>query len=190
MPFLFFFPYIIIYVLLICIYGITTIVVALITFCFAPVVITQPKWLFLLVIVTVLIFTELKESFGIISKKVDRDEFITLGKFLVIAGVILPIIPDEHIVPYLSNTPYKVWLAVIVILSISYLGYLLKKFVFRNSGIIISALLGGLYSSTAITLILSKRSKSSEKFLNQYSAGIIIATAMMYLRVLILVFIF
>jgi uncharacterized membrane protein (DUF4010 family) len=172
------------------IYGITTIVVALITYCLAPLVITQPKWLFLLVIVTVLIFTELKESFGILSQKVDRDEFITLGKFLVIAGVILPIIPDEPIVPFLTVTPYKVWLAVVVISSISYLSYLLKKFVFRNSGIIISAMLGGLYSSTATTMILSRKSKSSGKHLNQYAAGIILSTAMMYLRIMILVMIF
>lgn len=172
------------------IYGITTIVVALITYCLAPLVITQHKWLFLLVIVTVLIFTELKESFGALSQKVDRDEFITLGKFLVIAGVILPIIPNEPIVPYLSITPYKVWLAAVVISSISYLSYLLKKFVFRNSGIIISALLGGLYSSTATTMILSRKSKSSGEHLNQYAAGIILATAMMYLRILILIMIF
>jgi uncharacterized membrane protein (DUF4010 family) len=172
------------------IYGTTTIVVALITYCLAPLAITQPKWLFLLVIVTVLIFTELKESFGVISQKVDRDEFITLGKFLVIAGVILPIIPDEPVVSYLSITPYKVWLAVVVISSISYLSYLLKKFVFRKSGIMITALLGGLYSSTATTMILSRRSKASGKHLNQYAAGIILATAMMYLRILILMMIF
>lgn len=171
------------------IYGITTIVVALITYCLAPLVITQPKWLFMLVIVTVLIFTELKESFGVLSKKVDREEFITLGKFLVIAGVILPIIPDEPLVSFLSITPYKVWLAVVVISSISYLSYLLKKFIFRNSGIIISALLGGLYSSTATTMILSRKSRSG-KNLNQYAAGIILATAMMYLRILILMLIF
>ncbi|HNW97433.1 MAG TPA: DUF4010 domain-containing protein [Bacteroidales bacterium] len=172
------------------IYGITTIIVAIITYCLAPLVITQPRWLFLLVIVTVLIFTELKESFGVISKKFDKDEFITLGKFLVIAGVILPIFPDEPFVEYLNITPYKVWLAVVVISSISYLSYLLKKFVFPKSGILVSALLGGIYSSTATTLILSRKSKSSGKNQNQYAAGIILATAMMYVRILIILFIF
>jgi uncharacterized membrane protein (DUF4010 family) len=172
------------------IYGITTIVVALITYCLAPLAITQPKWLFMLVIVTVLIFTELKESFGVLSKKVDRDEFITLGKFLVIAGVILPIIPNDPLVPFLSITPYKIWLAVVVISSISYFSYLLKKFVFPKSGILISALLGGIYSSTATTLILSRKSKTTDKNHNQYAAGIILSTAMMYLRILIIMMIF
>ena len=142
-------------------YGITTIIIALITYCLAPLVITQPKWMFLLVVVTVLIFTELKESFLAISQKFDRDEFLTLGKFLVIAGVILPIVPDTPIVPYLSISAYKVWLAVVVISTISYLSYLLKKFVFKDSGIIISGILGGLYS-TATTIILARKSKLTE----------------------------
>jgi uncharacterized membrane protein (DUF4010 family) len=172
------------------VYGITSIIVGMLTYCLAPLVITQPKWLFMLVVVTVLIFTELKESFGAISKKFNKDEFITLGKFLVIAGVILPVIPDEPFVAYLSITPYKIWLAVVVISSISYLSYLLRKFVFKNSGILISGVLGGLYSSTATTIILSKKCRDTKGNKFQYAGAILLATCMMYMRVLILLFIF
>ncbi len=171
-------------------YGITTIIIAFITYCLAPLIITQPLWFFLLVVVTVLIFTELKESFLAISLKFDRDEFLTLGKFLVIAGVVLPIVPDTPIVPYLSISAYKIWLAVVVISSISYLSFLLKKFVFKDSGIIISGILGGLYSSTATTIILARKSKLSAVSGNQYAAAIILATAMMYLRIMLLLLIF
>src|ERR1035437_9332694 len=172
------------------IYGLTTIIVAFLTYCLAPLIITQPKWIFMLVVVSVLIFTELKESFGAISKKFDKDEFLTLGKFLVIAGVILPMIPDTPFVSFLNITPYKVWLAVVVISGISYLSYLLKKFVFKNSGILISGILGGLYSSTATTIIMSKKSKNSNVSANNYAGAIILATCMMYLRILILLIIF
>jgi len=172
------------------VYGITTIIIAFLTYCLAPLIITQPKWLFMLVVVTILIFTELKESFGAISQKFDKDEFLTLGKFLVIAGVILPVIPDTPIVPFLSITPYRIWLAVVVISSVSYVSYLLKKFVFKNSGIIISGILGGLYSSTATTIIMSKKSKTAKYSEYQYAGAIILATSMMYLRVLILLLIF
>lgn len=172
------------------VYGMTTIIVAFITYCLAPLVITQPKWLFMLIVVTVLIFTELKESFGAISRKFDKDEFITLGKFLVIAGVILPVIPDTPVVPFLSITPYKIWLAVVVISGISYLSYLLRKFVFKNSGILITGILGGLYSSTATTIILSKKSRETSINKTHYAGAIILATCMMYLRILVLIFIF
>jgi len=172
------------------VYGITTIIIGILTYCLAPLIITQPKWLFMLVVVTILIFTELKESFGEISKQFDKYEFLTLGKFLVIAGVILPIIPDQQFISYINITPYRVWLAVVVISTISYISYLLKKFVFKDSGIIISGILGGLYSSTATTIILSKKSRTSSCHENQYAGAIILATCMMYIRILILLFIF
>jgi uncharacterized membrane protein (DUF4010 family) len=171
-------------------FGLTTIVIALITYCLAPLVVTQKAWLYILVVVTVLIFTELKETFTSFSKKFDKNEFITLAKFLIIAGIILPIVPDEQIVPFLSLTPYKIWLAVVVISTISYLSYLIKKFVFPKSGIIISGILGGLYSSTATTLIMARKSRQQTEGRNNYSAAIILATAMMYLRVGLLMFIF
>ncbi len=171
-------------------YGITTILVAFITYCLGPLWATQPYWLVLLVVVVVLTVTELKESFTHISEKFDRYEFITLAKFLVIAGVILPMIPDQPLMAGLNLTPYKIWLAVVVISSISYASYLLKKFVFKQASIIVSGILGGLYSSTATTIILAKKSAKEPENINQYMAGIIFATAMMYLRILILIFIF
>ena len=171
-------------------YGLTTISIALITYCLGPLTITQPHWMVLLVIVTVLVLTELKESFVSISRRFDRYEFITLAKFLIIAGVILPIIPDDPIFKDLSLTPYKIWLAVVVISTISYISYLLKKFVFKDSGIIISGILGGLYSSTATTIILAKKSALEPNKLNKHMAAIIFATAMMYLRILVLILIF
>jgi uncharacterized membrane protein (DUF4010 family) len=171
-------------------FGLTTIVIAMITYCLAPLIITQPAWLYLLIIVVVLVFAEMKETFSVLSSRFEKEEFITLAKFLIIAGVILPIVPNKSFVPFLSLTPYHIWLAVVAISSISYLSYLLKKFIFRTSGVVISGILGGLYSSTATTFILARKSKIHPEFCNQYSAGILYATAMMYLRVLILIGIF
>ena len=86
-------------------------------------------------------------------------------------------------------SPYQIWLAVVAVSGISYFSYLLKKFVFPKSGIIITAILGGLYSSTATTIILAKKSKSGN-VLSKTSSGIIAATGMMYLRILLLAWIF
>lgn len=171
-------------------FGTTTIFVALITYCLGPLILSEPLWMVLLLVVTVLILTELKETFASISRKFDRYEFITLAKFLIIAGVILPILPDGPIIKGMSLTPYKIWLAVVVISSISYCSYLVKKFVFPQASIILAGILGGLYSSTATTIILAKKSKKEPQNLRQYMAGIIFATAMMYLRILILILIF
>jgi uncharacterized membrane protein (DUF4010 family) len=171
-------------------HGITTVVIALITYCLGPLLSTQPLWMVILIVVIVLVLTELKESLSLISQKFNKDEFLTLGKFLVIAGVILPIVPDEPVIQGLSLSMYKIWLAVVVVSSISYLSYLLKKFVFKRASIVISGILGGLYSSTATTIILAKKSRVNFQARNQYTAAIIFATAMMYLRILILILIF
>jgi len=171
-------------------YGLTTIMIALITYSLAPLVFRQPFWLSILVVVTVLIFAEMKESLTSISEKLNRVEFITLGKFLAIAGIILPLLPTEPMGTFMSISPYKLWLAVVVISSISYLSYLLRKFVFVNSGILVTGILGGLYSSTATTFILSRKSKYAPEQAQQYSAAIIIATSMMYIRILLLAAIF
>ena len=171
-------------------HGMTTILVALITYCIGPLMITQPIWLVLLIIVTVLILTELKESFTQISQKFDKGEILTLGKFLIIAGVILPIVPNKPIFQDVGLTAYKIWLAVVVVSSISYFSYLLKKFVFKKGSIILAGILGGLYSSTATTIILARKIRTDPSSRNQYIAGIIFATAMMYLRVLVLIVIF
>ena len=171
-------------------YGLTTIMIALITYSLAPLVFRQPFWFSILVVVTVLIFAEMKESLTSLSEKLNRVEFITLGKFLAIAGIVLPLLPNEPIAAFMSVSPYKLWLAVVVISSISYLSYLLQKFVFTDSGILVTGILGGLYSSTATTFILSRKSKSAPTKAQQYSAAIIVATSMMYMRILLIVAIF
>ena len=81
-------------------YGLTSIISALITYCLSPMVITMPKWFTLLVVVTVLILTEVKSVFFAISKKFDKDEFITLAKFIVIAFIILPFVINYSLLNY------------------------------------------------------------------------------------------
>ena len=170
-------------------FGITSLVIALITYCLAPLVYTQPSWLVLLIVVSVLILTEIKETLFHFSSKFDNNEFTTLAKFLVITGVILPLLPDKTISTTFNFSPYKFWLAIVAVSGISYFSYLLKKFVFPNSGILLTGILGGMYSSTATTIILARKSKEfPEK--NKIAAAIILATTMMYVRLFLLALFF
>ncbi|MFC2093792.1 MgtC/SapB family protein [Bacteroidota bacterium] len=171
-------------------YGMTSILVALLTYCLAPILITQPNWLSVLILVSILILVEVKGFFGEFLEKFDNTEFLTLARFLIIAGVVLPLLPTVPIFDFIDLSPHKIWLTIVVVSSISYLGYLLQKFVFHKSGILITGLLGGFYSSTATTFILSRRSKGANSGFNTYAASIVLATSMMYLRIIILMFIF
>jgi uncharacterized membrane protein (DUF4010 family) len=172
-------------------YGITAILTAFLTYCMAPLVITQPMWLTLLVVVVILLITEMKETFISLAKRLNNDEFITLAKFILIIGIVLPMLPDTPIIEDLSLTPYRIWLATVVISTISYVSYLLNKFVFPKSGIILSGILGGLYSSTATVIILAKKCKSApEKDIRQYAVAAMAAISTMYVRVWVLLSIF
>jgi uncharacterized membrane protein (DUF4010 family) len=171
-------------------YGLTTVLLALLIYIIPLLVITQPNWLTLLFFVLVLILTESKRAIGSISQKIDRSEFITVAKFIIIAGIILPALPDKQIFSFLNLSPFKVWLAIVVISGISYLSYILRKFVFPDAGLLITGLFGGLYSSTATTIILARKSREADSNYREYAAAIIIATAMMFLRIYILLLIF
>jgi len=170
-------------------FGITSLVITLITYCFAPLIYTQPHWLVILIIVVVLVITEIKETLFKFSKTFDNKEFITLAKFLVVAGVILPLLPDAPISAEINISPYKFWLAIVAVSGISYFSYLLKKFVFPDSGIILTGILGGIYSSTATTIILARKSKELPES-NKVVAAIMLATTMMYLRIFLLALFF
>ena len=171
-------------------YGITSLLVGLITYTLPLLVQTQPLWFTVLVLVTVLIFTELKSTFERFTLQFDREELFTFAKFMAMAGVILPVVPDMPFIPNLSISPYKIWMAVVAISSISYISYLLRKFAFPNKGIWITGLLGGLYSSTATTFVLSRRMKESTENQTEYAGAILLSISMMYLRILFLVWIF
>ena len=173
------------------VFGVTTIVIALITYCLAPIVVTQPSWFYVMVVVTVLLFTELKHTFTELAQRMKNDEMTTLAKFLAISGIILPMLPKSDLIPGIHLTPYAIWLATVVVSGISYLSYLLRRYVFHQSGILVSGIVGGLYSSTATISVLARKSRTATPAeAPEYVAAMLMAVSMMFLRFLILIGIF
>ena len=173
------------------VFGVTTIVIALITYCLAPIVVTQPSWFYVMVVVTVLLFTELKHTFTELAQRMKNDEMTTLAKFLAISGIILPMLPKSDLIPGIHLTPYAIWLATVVVSGISYLSYLLRRYVFHQSGILVSGIVGGLYSSTAAISVLARKSRTATpEEAPEYVAAMLMAVSMMFLRFLILIGIF
>lgn len=173
------------------VFGVTTIVIALITYCLAPIVLTQPSWFYVMVLVTVLLFTDMKHTFTEIAQRMQNDEMITLAKFLAISGIILPILPNDELIPGIDLTPYTIWFTTVIVSGISYLSYLLKRYVFHQSGILVSGIIGGLYSSTATISVLARKCKrATTTEIPEYAAAMLFAVGMMFLRFLILILIF
>lgn len=83
----------------------------------------------------------------------------------------------------------KVWWMVILISSVSFAGFILGKFMGTERGLMVTALIGGLVSSTAVTLTYAQRSRETPELSNQFLAGILAANVIMPLRVLVVLLI-
>ncbi|WP_156782093.1 hypothetical protein [Acidihalobacter aeolianus] len=95
--------------------------IALLTFLVGPLALKQPMWLLILYVVVILLLLGEKPGIRRFSDAFRSTEAPTLVKFMVMAGLILPLLPDRQIAPFLSVSYYQVWLAVIVVSGISYL---------------------------------------------------------------------
>jgi len=160
--------------------------VALLTYLIGPAVLNLPSWFVMLSVVLLLVLLSEKPGIRQFSDAFRGEEATTLSKFLIMAGVVLPLLPDRQIAPAIPITYYQLWLAVIVVSGISYLSYLAQTYFFKKRGLLLTGILGGLYSSTATTVVIAKRAKEHAEP-QAISPAIILATAMMYIRLLLLI---
>lgn len=110
-------------------------------------------------------------------------------KFAIVSVIILPLVPNQDFgpAPLEVINPYKIWLMVVLISGLNFASYLLVKMVGAEHGIGLTGLLGGLVSSTAVTLGLSQRSRQEASQVSALSLGILVAWTVMFFRVVVLV---
>ncbi|MBV8148002.1 MAG: DUF4010 domain-containing protein [Candidatus Eremiobacteraeota bacterium] len=161
----------------------------LLAYVLGPVALTQPLWASIGIAVAAVLLLGGKRTLHDWAHRVSDEEVITLGKFLILVGIVLPLLAGRPPIPHTSITPFGVWLAVIAVSTISYASYLLARYVFPRGGTLLGAILGGLYSSTATTVVLARRARD-EGMTPELEAGIMAASAMMYLRIIIISSIF
>lgn len=154
-----------------------------------PVTITQPFWLSVGMAVVAVLLLGGKRTLHDWAHRVSDQEVITAAKFLILVGVVLPVLAGRPAIPHTSITPFGVWLAVVAVSTISYVSYLLQRYVFPRGGTLLSAILGGMYSSTATTVVLARRARD-EGVSAELEAGIVAASGVMYVRILIVTSIF
>jgi len=162
---------------------------ALVVYSFGPLVIGFPLWLPSLLFVLTIFVLNAKQSLQILTQHVNAEELETLGKMVLLSAVILPLLPHEKVLPFLPLSPFEIWLAVVIISAISYGGYIVQKYFFRQKGYLLAGIVGGIYSSTATTVVLSHKAKALGT-ISLLTASIIAASSMMYLRLVIVAAVF
>jgi len=170
--------------------GLIGILIALLSYLIGPIALTLPDWFLILFTISALFVLNAKEKINRLTKTLGNEEIISLGKFLVLSGVILPLTPKTPIAEFIPVSFHQTWLAVVVISGISYLGYLVQTYFMQGQGIVLTGAIGGVYSSTATTVVLARQSKAYPDDSNAPAAAIVLATAVMYLRLLAVVGIF
>lgn len=125
---------------------------------------------------------------GLVSK-IGAEDLYSALKLLIASFIVLPLLPDEAVDPWQALNPYKLWLLVILISALSLVGYISVRFLGSVKGTMITALTGGLVSSTAVTLSFARSSKqeTDSGAASRLAAGILVSWLVMFGRVLLIV---
>jgi len=168
--------------------GATTEISGLATFLVGALVCYGHFWIATTLGVASLLLLDLKAALEKLAASIAPREILTFAKFLLLSGVILPVLPNQEFGAFHIN-PFKTWLVVVAISAISYASYVLEKLSRGQGGIVLAALLGGAYSSTVTTVVLARQGKVNDHP-HLFSGGILMACGTMYLRLAILLALF
>jgi len=128
----------------------------------------------------------LKPEMHAFADRITREDVYATLEFAVITVIVLPILPNRGYGPAPLDVlnPREIWLMVVLISGISFLGYVLIKLVGPTHGITLTGLLGGIISSTPVTLSFSQRSREKEDLARPFALAITVAWAISYVRIL------
>ncbi|MBN1812354.1 MAG: MgtC/SapB family protein [Anaerolineae bacterium] len=138
--------------------------------------------------VTTTVLLSLKVEMNTFVQRITREDIYATLKFAVITAIVLPVLPNTKVIdmsPFDVLNPHKIWLMVVFISGISFLGYVLVKIVGSRQGIGLTGLLGGLVSSTAVTLSFSQRSQRQCGLAKPFALAIMISWTVMFSRVVV-----
>lgn len=139
--------------------------------------------------VTTTVLLALKLELHTFARRITREDAYATLKFAVITVIVLPLLPNRPLAPppFDVLNPYKIWSLVVFISGISFLGYVLFQAVGARRGTALTGLLGGLVSSTAVTLSFAQRSRQEPALSRLYALAIVVAWTMMFARIVVIV---
>lgn len=166
-------------------FGMTTEIALLLTFCLGALSVSGYKAEAIAVAVVVAVMLGLKQEMHRSLRKLNRDELQATLQLLLIGIVALPLLPDQAIGPWNAINPRTIGWLVVLIAATSYAGYFAVRLLGERTGLMLTALLGALVSSTAVTLSFAQMHKKKMGSPMLLGAGISLAAGTMALRLLI-----
>lgn len=169
-------------------HGATTEMAVLAAYMVGALVARQLLWVATAIAVGSLLLLQARAPLKQFAVKLPPREVAAFARFLILAAVILPVLPNQEFTRFHLN-PFKTWLIVVAVSGISYASYIVQRLVRSHRTVLLTALLGGAYSSTVTTVVLAKRSKSDPNP-RLYAGAMLLASSVMYVRLAILLWIF
>jgi len=170
--------------------GGTTIVAMILSFLLGGVVLLGYIEVALPLMVLIVLALSLKVRLHNLIGRLTREELLAFISFVSIAALLIPFLPDTNIGPYQAINPYEIGWVVILVSGLSFLAYILVKFLGTDRGIILSGILGGAVSSTAVSWIFSHKSQKAPALAVSSAIAILAASTLMVPRVFVWVYIF
>jgi len=129
----------------------------------------------------------LRENLHGLIEEITWPELRSTLVLLAMTFIILPVVPDDPIGPFGGVNPRQVWLIAIVLAAVSFVGYVAVRSFGERYGILLASAAGGLVSSTALTAANAKKAASGEGAPLLLAAGVALATAISFARVIVIV---
>ncbi len=165
--------------------GATTEMTAILTFVLGVMLYFSLEPYVISLAIVILFLLEIKGNIAKIEAHITAEDLSAATLFLMMTFVVLPLLPDKMVDPFEIFNPYKTWLMVVLIAGISFIGYIAIKILGNKRGVYLTGIFGGLVSSTAVSITLSKLYTIKRLFLKNFAGGMAIASTIMYLRVLL-----
>lgn len=163
--------------------GITTEVSSMLVFICGSLVYWNYIRIAAIIAIVLALFLSLKIKLHTFVETVSDEDITAVLKLGIVTIIILPLLPDRYFGPFQTFNLRVLWYMVIFVAALSFVGYILTKYVGVKRGISLTSLFGGLVSSTALAYSFSKRSKVSEMVSSNLAAGIIIASTIVFPKV-------
>jgi uncharacterized membrane protein (DUF4010 family) len=167
--------------------GLTTEVAAMLTVLIGGLIFMGEVLLSVAIGVAMAVLLSIKVEAQRFVRHLNQEDIIAALQFAVITAIILPLVPNETLgpPPFDVLNPFTIWLLVVLISGISFIGYVLNKVLGASRGIGLTGLVGGLASSTAVTITFAQRSREQGKLVRVLALGITLASTVMFVRVLV-----
>lgn len=164
-------------------HGMTTEVALLLTFLLGSLAMAESRLLAASVAIVVALLLNLKARLHSALNRLSEAELGGALKLLFISVVLLPALPDQGFGPWQAFNPYTTWWMVVLIAGIGFAAYVAIRLFGTRHGLLVTALLGGIVSSTAMTITLARL--DAKKLRPALAAGLLATSALMFPRVLL-----